>query len=84
MRASRFILENKDKEVASMNAWESIFEQSPANNGHYKEDVLTEYFWDWPRGTWLQDRLEYVREHEPTAGLKSLRKLLGALKPALN
>jgi hypothetical protein len=67
-----------------MNAWESIFAQSPANNGHYKEDVLRQYYWDWPRGTWLQDRIEYVREHEPAAGIKSFRKLGRAHKPALN
>jgi len=58
-----------------MNIWETIFAQSPANNGYYNENDLTERRWDWPRGTWLQSRLEHVRENEPAAVVKSFRKL---------
>lgn len=67
-----------------MNTWEAIFTQSPANNGYYNEDDLLHLNWDWPRGTWLQDRLEYVQEHEPAAILKSLRKLRRQRKRELN
>ena len=58
-----------------MNTWEAIFTQSPANDGYYKEDELMQLNWHWPRGTWLQGRLEYVRDHEPAVILKSLRRL---------
>jgi hypothetical protein len=37
-----------------MNGWESIFYQSPVNNGRYDEDELPQVNWDWPSGTWLQ------------------------------
>jgi hypothetical protein len=57
-----------------MNAWEAIFTQSPANNGYYEEDELAQGYWEWPRHTWLQDRLEYVRGHELAMGLKSIDK----------
>jgi hypothetical protein len=67
-----------------MNTWEAIFTQSRANNGYYKEDDLSHLNWDWPRGTWLQGRLEYVREHEPAAIIKSLRKLGRQRKRELN
>jgi len=67
-----------------MNAWETIFTQSPANNGYYKENELAQGYWEWPRGTWLQDRLEHIREHELVMGLKSIGKLRCARKTRLN
>jgi hypothetical protein len=51
-----------------MNAWESIFTQSPVNNGCYAEDELQQQNWSWPTGTWFQTRLDGVRErtsHQP-------------------
>jgi hypothetical protein len=58
-----------------MNAWESIFFQSPVNSGHYEEDELPQNVWDWPKGTWLQTRLDYIREHKPLVSVKSHRNL---------
>ena len=48
-----------------MNAWKTIFLQSPVNSGHYDEDELPQQNWEWPKGTWFQARLDHVREHEP-------------------
>jgi hypothetical protein len=67
-----------------MNAWEAIFTQSPANNGFYEENELAQSYWEWPRRTWLQDRLQYVREHELAMGLKSIDKLRCARKTRSN
>jgi hypothetical protein len=58
-----------------MNAWASIFLQSPVNDGCYEEDDLPQVNWDWPKATWFQIRLDHVREHEPVLSLKSHRKL---------
>jgi hypothetical protein len=58
-----------------MNAWESIFLQSPVNDGCYDEDDLPQRNWEWPRETWFQTRLEHIREHEPVLSRKSHRKL---------
>lgn len=58
-----------------MNAWESVFTQSPANSRRYFEVYDLPYHnWDWPKGTWFQARLDYVREHEPVWSLRSNRK----------
>lgn len=57
-----------------MNAWESIFMQSPANDGCYEEDDLPQSNWDWPKETWFQTRLDQVREHELLTSLKLHRK----------
>jgi len=47
------------------NTWESIFSQSPANNGYYDETELPHFNWGWPKGTWFQERRDYVRERRP-------------------
>jgi hypothetical protein len=56
---------NRDEEDYAMKAWESIFYQSPVNNGRYDEDELPQVNWDWPNDTWFQSRLHYMRDHEP-------------------
>jgi hypothetical protein len=58
-----------------MNKWKEIFTNSPANNGYYSEKDLTERYWEWPRGTWLQSRLEHVRERKPAAVVTSFKQL---------
>jgi hypothetical protein len=57
-----------------MNAWESIFMQSPVNNGYYEEDALPEQKWEWPKRTWFQTRLDFIRER-PSLKLKPSRRL---------
>lgn len=57
-----------------MSIWESIFRQSPANNGLYDGDRLPQQHWDWPKRTWFQARLEHIREQKPMLNLQSLRK----------
>lgn len=47
---------------AVMSYWQLIFLQSKANDGQYDEDELPQQNWKWPRGTWFQERLRYVRE----------------------
>jgi len=44
-----------------MTSWELIFLQSRANHGAYDGDHLPAQNWHWPRGTWLQERLYYLR-----------------------
>ncbi|MGE5817933.1 MAG: hypothetical protein ACM37Z_07920, partial [Deltaproteobacteria bacterium] len=58
-----------------MNAWKSIFMQSPVNNGYYEETALPEQKWEWPKKTWLQTRLDFIREQPPSLNLKSSRKM---------
>jgi hypothetical protein len=44
-----------------MNSWELIFTQSRVNNGAYDGDRLAGNHWQWPKGTWFQTRLRYLR-----------------------
>jgi hypothetical protein len=45
-----------------MNSWELIFRQSRVNLGSYDGDRLPTQNWHWPRGTWFQTRLRYLRK----------------------
>jgi hypothetical protein len=54
-----------------MNAWESIFLQSPVNDGYYDEEELPQLCWEWPKDTWFQTRLDFIREHESVLSRKS-------------
>ena len=44
-----------------MLSWQLIFLQSKANNGAYNGDLLPSQMWDWPEGTWFQERLRQLR-----------------------
>lgn len=44
-----------------MTPWQLIFRQSRVNNGPYYGDSLPAQNWDWPQGTWFQERLRYLR-----------------------
>ena len=72
------------KEESQMNAWESVFIQSRVNDGYYDEEGLPEQAWQWPKATWFRGRLYKVREQEPTAVLKSLRKVATKAKAELH
>ena len=45
-----------------MEAWQLIFQQSRVNNGIYMGDGLAIQNWRWPRDTWFQKRLGYIRK----------------------
>jgi hypothetical protein len=44
-----------------MNLWEKIFRQSRVNNASYDGETLPAQNWQWPRSTWFQRRLRYLR-----------------------
>jgi hypothetical protein len=52
---------NKTEEGILMTSWELIFLQSRVNDGAYDGDHLPAQNWEWPRGTWFQERLYYLR-----------------------
>lgn len=58
-----------------MNFWETVFRQSPVNDGYYDEERLPQTHWNWPEKTWFRDRLEYAREHQPILSLQTVRKV---------
>ena len=59
--------------VRAMSSWQLIFQQSKVNNGTHDGDRLPAQSWHWPRETWLQTRLRYLRESNGTYA-KSLLK----------
>jgi hypothetical protein len=57
-----------------MNTWESIFVQSPVNEGHYDEEELPYLTWNWPKETWFQTRLTEMRKHLLAVGQKTVKR----------
>jgi hypothetical protein len=45
-----------------MNSWQDIFQQSRVNRGTYVGDRLPAQHWQWPRNTWFQQRIRYLRK----------------------
>jgi len=45
-----------------MICWQLIFLQSKVNRAAYEGDKLPTQNWDWPKGTWFQNRLRYLRK----------------------
>ena len=45
-----------------MSSWQLIFQQSKVNNGVYNGDGFPAQRWEWPRETWFQTRLRYLRQ----------------------
>ncbi|HWP60860.1 MAG TPA: hypothetical protein VNL14_23395 [Candidatus Acidoferrales bacterium] len=41
--------------------WQTIFLQSKVNGAPYHGDLLTGQHWNWPKDTYLQRRLKYLR-----------------------
>jgi hypothetical protein len=44
-----------------MSGWQIIFRNSRVNNGVYDGDSLPLHIWEWPKETWFQTRLRYLR-----------------------
>ena len=58
-----------------MSYWQLIFLQSKVNRGAYDGDRLPRQNWDWPRQTWLQERLRSIRKTQQTLQCKDRRHL---------
>ena len=58
-----------------MNIWESVFTQSPVNDGYYDEDDLPHQRWEWPKATWFQARRDFIREHKQLVAANSARRM---------
>ena len=73
-----------------MICWQLIFLQSKVNRAAYDGDRLPSQNWDWPQGTWFQNRLRYLRKAQRPVqgnnradletGLQSPREYKGKLR----
>ena len=51
-------------EVDKTSYWQKIFSLSPINGGMYFGEHLPPSRMAWPRSTWLQQRLDYLRDSQ--------------------
>ncbi|MGH7832452.1 MAG: hypothetical protein ACREQK_02310 [Candidatus Binatia bacterium] len=50
-----------------LTSWQLIFLQSKVNGCAYRGEDLPQRKWEWPKNTWLQERLSQLRPLEPRA-----------------
>ena len=67
-----------------MTSWELIFLQSRVNHGAYDGDHLPAQNWDWPRGTWFQERLYYLRARRRQIAQRNSFKMKSAHGPTVS
>jgi len=51
-----------------MSFWQLVFLQSRVNDGIYDEEELPPQIWAWPKETWFQSRLNYLRMQRSSVG----------------
>ena len=49
-------MKSKQYHYQSMSVWQLIFSQSKINGAPYRGEALPVYKWNWPTGTYLQQR----------------------------
>jgi hypothetical protein len=57
-------------ELGKPSYWQLIFLQSKVNGAAYNGETLPGRNWDWPKGTYLQRRLQRVKFLQPADGSK--------------
>jgi len=55
-------------------SWQRIFLHSKVNGAAYNGEQLSNFNWDWPKNTYLQRRLEYVRKYRCSDELAALNQ----------
>jgi hypothetical protein len=59
--------------------WQSIFLQSKANGAAYNGEQTLGFKWEWPKNTFLQQRLEHLRKYRASDELADLNYSAGAV-----
>jgi hypothetical protein len=63
------------EEPDQLTSWQLIFLQSKVNGCAYRGEELPQRKWEWPKNTWLQERLSQLRPLE----LRAEKEPCGAL-----
>jgi hypothetical protein len=56
-------MKTKTYTVEKDSPWQRIFLQSKVNGAPYSGEELLPFNWSWPKNTYLQHRLQYVRRY---------------------
>ena len=70
----RIPMKAKEYRLEKASSWQSIFLQSKVNGAAYNGEQLLGLNWEWPKGTFLQRRLEYLRKYRATDELADLNQ----------
>jgi len=70
----RIPMKAKEYRLEKASSWQSIFLQSKVNGAAYNGEQLLGLNWEWPKGTFLQRRLEYLRKYRASNELADLNQ----------
>lgn len=59
------MLKTQEARVENASFWQLVFLQSRVNGAAYHGERLPGHNWNWPKNTYLQRRLEYLRWYRP-------------------
>jgi|SRR5215470_10051224 len=60
-------------------SWQRIFMQSKVNGAAYQGEQLSGFNWNWPKNTYLQRRLEYLRKYRSSDELVNLNPAVASV-----
>jgi len=72
----RSMMEAQEISLEQPSFWQLIFLQSKVNGASYCGEQLVGQKWDWPKNTYLQCRLRYLRWCPSTASFADLNPIL--------
>jgi hypothetical protein len=70
----RIPMKAKEYRLEKASSWQSIFLQSKVNGAAYNGEQLLGFNWEWPKGTFLQRRLDYLRKYRASNQLADLNQ----------
>jgi hypothetical protein len=67
-------MKTKTYSLEKTSPWQRIFLQSKVNGASYSEEQLLPFNWSWPKNTYLQHRLQYLRGYRSSDNLPDLNR----------
>ena len=57
-------MKTAQRDLAKLSFWQFVFSQSKVNGAPYGGEQLPRQNWNWPKNTYLQQRLRLTKWHE--------------------
>lgn len=68
------MMKDQRNSLEDTSVWQRIFLQSKANGAPYNGEQLPGCSWDWPKNTYFQRRLRYLRWSRSSDGFADLNR----------
>ena len=76
------MMKTKTYRLETASPWQRIFLQSKVNGALYSGEQLLSFNWSWPKNTYLQHRLQYLRQYRSSDEAADLNISSAKARPA--